>query len=48
LLLVVGGVIGFGIRHCCHSRRMMCPTVYPAQSQSMPMAPETNGPPKLK
>lgn len=48
LLLLLGGVIGFGISHCYHGRRMMCPTAYPTQSQSMPMSPETTAPPKLK
>jgi hypothetical protein len=38
LLLLIGGAIGFGIAHCCHSRRMCrMEQAAAAQSESAPM-----------
>ncbi len=38
VLLLIGGVIGYGIGHCGHGHRMMCPVTTAASApESAPM-----------
>ena len=41
ILLLIGGVVGYWIGHCCHARRMCRMESAPAQAESaaMPEAP---------